>query len=85
MRHHDDERVLVVLNTRSHPLTRGLPVGSLFEQETPNRHDHLSLNPSLRDLLSFHPAIPVHRAPDGQFVADITLPAFGVGVFGPSA
>ncbi|EDX23816.1 alpha-amylase [Streptomyces sp. Mg1] len=85
VRHCDGERVLVVLNTSSRPLTRELPVHALFGPEAPIRHDHLPWSPSLQDLLYFHPAISVRRTPGGQLVADVTLPALGVGVFGPSA
>ncbi|WP_371679944.1 alpha-amylase family glycosyl hydrolase [Streptomyces sp. NBC_01276] len=81
MRHHEGERILIVLNTRSRPASRRLPVGVLFEPKaSPERHSPLS-NPVLQSLLPPHPAARVHRTPGGPLVADITLPAFGVGVF----
>ncbi|MFF3842595.1 alpha-amylase family glycosyl hydrolase [Streptomyces sp. NPDC001930] len=81
IRHHEGERVLVVLNTRSRPASRRLPVGVLFEPKAPTGRQPRPSNPALRNLLPPHPAVPVHRSPDGHLVANVTLPAFGVGVF----
>ncbi|MFF7776241.1 alpha-amylase family glycosyl hydrolase [Streptomyces tanashiensis] len=81
MRHHEDERVLVVLNTNSYPASRRLPVGVLFAPKAPAGRRTLPLNPVLRNLLAPGPDVPVHQVPGGSLVTDITLPAFGVGVF----
>ncbi|MDT0609093.1 alpha-amylase family glycosyl hydrolase [Streptomyces lancefieldiae] len=85
MRHYGGERVLVVLNTDSRPVSRRLPVDALFEPQAPIGREPLPWHPVLLDLLLPGPAVTVQRVRRGPLVADITLPAFGVDVFLPSA